>query len=71
MTRAEAHEVVRQIRQIATLLNQLTDCVQSLAATEEDKKAMRRGVADAMIGLNEHTLLVALRHHPDLDPYRE
>jgi hypothetical protein len=70
MTRDDAKETVRYVVEIADLLNQLTDHVQSLSVEEDVKQVMRRGIADAMIGMNEWTLRAVIAQYPELDPFK-
>jgi hypothetical protein len=71
MTREEATGLIQRVQEIGALLNDITDYVQSLDVSEDVKQLARRGIADAMLGMNEYTLRAAIQSYPDLDPYRD
>ena len=67
MDRAVAEEMIRLVKALDGSLNAAT-AVTAKIADPEERKAIRRAIAEIILKADEDLIRPMVRQHPDLDP---
>lgn len=67
MERAIAEKLMRVLLEFSGPFNRATEIISQISSQEE-QRALRRGLAESIGGLDANVMLPIIRQYPDLDP---